>query len=152
MARELREAEIDHPVQLPGPVTEVLQEARAQPNELAQIARGHGGENGDRWPLLLPEASQANGIDRVGLRAHQVVLGKPPGTQRIDKGDREPLRGQRREQVLPVVPGRLHHDLGVGRRSQERQQLLVSLGVLAEGGGLLQDAAAVVEDGHHVPF
>ncbi len=83
IARELRKAQIDHPMELPRAVAKVLEEAGPQTDELAQIPRCDIREQRGRRPLLLTETCQPESIDRVRLGPDQVLLGKAPSTQRI---------------------------------------------------------------------
>src|SRR5207247_3577309 len=107
---ELRKAQIDGPMELPRAVAKILEEAGPQTDELAKIPRGDIREQRGRRPLLSTETCQPESIDRVRLGPDQVLLGKAPSTQRLNEGNRKALRGEHREQILPVMPGRLHDD------------------------------------------
>lgn len=50
------------------------------------------------------------------------------------------------------MPGRLHDDERAGRRAEKADQLLIALGVLAEGRRSLEDRALLIDARHHVTF
>ena len=111
VAGELGEAEVDQAVQLAHPVVEVLAQPVAVADELAQgsrrprraagWARGASRRRGGRGP----SASMASVLVRSRLASW-----KRRAVKRVDERHVVPGRGQHGEEVLPVVPGRLHDD------------------------------------------
>ena len=149
-ARELGEGEIDRPMQLPGAIPQILQEARAQAHQFPQIARGDVWQQGRRRTLFLSKAGEPNRVDRVGLRPHQIFFSEPMRAQRIDQRDHKTFRREDREQILPIVARRLHDDERRRWRPQQGQQLLIAGGVLRECRRALQDSALLIDTGHDV--
>jgi hypothetical protein len=102
---KLREAEVDEAMKLPEAVAEVSDQTVAMADQFAQLVGGirqpgHGGT------LLGTEAGNTQRVDGIGLGALQILTGKAPGAQRIEQRDRIAVRGQRGEQVAPVMPRR----------------------------------------------
>jgi hypothetical protein len=116
-------------VQLPHPIPEVLAQPIAEPDELPQFLDRAIGQPAGRRPFLRREARDPHRIDRVGLRALQVLAGEAACPQRVQQCDGEAGRDQRGEQILPVMAGRLHGNQGVGGPAEHPEQLGVPVGV-----------------------
>jgi hypothetical protein len=126
-------------------VAEVLAQAIAELDELAQFLRRSVGQPAGGRPLLRGEARNPHRIDRIGLGPLQVLPGEAPRPQRVQQRDGEAGRDQRGEQILPVMTGRLHGHEGVGGRPEHPEQLGVPLGVFAEGRRLEEDSVGFVD-------
>jgi hypothetical protein len=81
-------------VQLPHPVTEVLAQPVAEPNELAQFLRRAIGQPTGRRPFLRGEARDPHRIDGVGLGPLQVLAGEAARPQRVQQRHGEAGRAQ----------------------------------------------------------
>jgi len=123
-------------MELPDAVTKILHQAVAQADELTKLQGHFFGHRRDVGSLLLREPSDPERVERVGLRPTHFLLGKPRGAHRIEQGDSESEPCQPGEEVLPVVPRRLHRDEHLGRISQEPDQLLITLSRFVERGRL----------------
>lgn len=147
MARKFRKAQIDDPMQLPDAIAEILLQAHAQADQLAQIVGGDIGERRGGRMLLMSKARDTEGIDGVGLRTGQLFGGEPRRPQRVEEGDGKALRAQRGEEILPIVARGLHGDQGLLGRPEHAEQLGVAIGVLAEPHGGVERPSLVVHDG-----
>src|SRR5207248_86276 len=85
VAREFRESEIHQPMELPDPITEVLLQTIAKPNELSKLFEIGIRQAGHCRTLLASEPSNAQRVDRVGLRPLQILLGKATSTKWIEQ-------------------------------------------------------------------
>ena len=149
-ADKLGEVEVHQPVELPHAVAEVLDEAVAQPHELAQLLGGGVGDPRRRGPLLPREARDPQGVDRVGLGPLQVLAGEAVGPERIDERDREAAGQEVRDEIAPVVAGRLHGDQHPLRRAEQLEELRVARRVLVEGRRTHEHLLGLVHDRDHV--
>jgi hypothetical protein len=143
---QLRKSEIDQAVQLAHAVAEVLDEPIAKAHELAQLPSHRVRQTGGRGPPLGREPRQPEGVDRVGLRAPQVLPGKPPGPER------DGIAGGREhgEEVLPVVSGRFHHGEHLARRTEHALQVRVAAAILPNAGRLHEHRPRRIHDRNHV--
>ncbi len=105
-------------MQLADAVVEVLAQPVAVADQLAQALGDLIVQPGRRGALFEAEAGEAVGVDGVGLGAFEAAVLEAPCNERIEQRHLMPGGGQRREQVLPVVPGRFHDDQD--RRRAER--------------------------------
>ena len=85
VARELREAEIDEPVQLTDAVVEVLAQPVAVTDQFAQALGGLVVQPGRRRAFLEAEAGKAVGVNGVGLGAFQAAVLEAPGNERAEQ-------------------------------------------------------------------
>ena len=99
-------------------------------HQFAQFLGEGIGHGRGRGALLGGEAGDAEGVDGVGLGALEIHAGEAMGAQGIEQGDAMPGRGQDREQILPIVSGRLHGDQHLARRAEQRERLLIAAGHL----------------------
>ena len=97
-------------MELAHPVVEVLAQPVAVAHELAQRLGGRVVQPGGRRALLEGEPREAGRVDGVGLGPLEPGLLEAPRGERVDQRHVVPGRDQRGEEVLPVVPGRLHDD------------------------------------------
>ena len=121
-------------------------------NEFAEFLRRSIGQARDGGPLLRCEAADAERVDRIRLRPLQVLCSEPMRTHWVYQRDLEPTRPQLREDVFPVVPGRLERDERLRGLPQELEQLGVSDRVLAEARRLQQDVPDFVHRCDDVPL
>ncbi len=152
VAGEFGEAEIDQAVQVPHAIDEILQQALAQLHQFAQFLGEGVGQGRGRWALLGGEAGDGDGVDGVGLGALEIDAGEAMGAQGIEQGDAMSGRGQDREQVLPIVSGRLHGDQHLARRAEQRESLLKAQVIFAERGRFQLHHAVRRDHGQDVSF
>ena len=150
VASEFREAQIDQAMQLAHAIAEVLQQPLAQVHQLAQLL-GYGvGNASARRPFLRCEPGDAKRVDGVGLGALEILGGEAMGAQRIDQGHGKTSRGQRGEEVLPVMTGGLHGDQHIAGRAEQIEQLAIALGILGKGAGLDENFTVLADHRDHV--
>ena len=74
------------------------------------------------------------------------------GAQGIEQGDAMPGRDQDREQILPIVTGRLHGDQHLARGAEQGERLLIAQVVLGERSRFQGHRAVGRDDGQDVSF
>ena len=136
-------------MQLAHPVVEVLAQPVAVADELAQALGRRVVQPGGRGTLLEGEPREALGVDRVGLGALEARVLEAPGGERVQERHVMPGDGQHGEEVLPVVPGRLHGDQR-RRRPERREQRVVAAAILRDRHGPPDRRAGRVEPRQHV--
>lgn len=101
----------------------------------------------------LPEDQPGKplGIDRVSLGPLEARVLEAPGGERNEQGDVMPGGGQDREEVLPVMPRRLHGDQN-RRRPQRFGKPRVAGMILGERDRAFDRLACAVETGKHMPL
>jgi hypothetical protein len=134
VAPELREPQVEQAMQLSDAVPDVLHEAVAQVDELAQLVGGPVGEGRGGGLFLPAELGRAQSVDGVRLGPPQVFFGKALGPQGVHHGDPEPSDGESGHQILPVVARGLQDDEGIRGRAQQIAQARVTSGVLRDRG------------------
>ncbi|HEV2874762.1 MAG TPA: hypothetical protein VGW14_06400 [Thermoleophilaceae bacterium] len=118
-------------MELAHPVVEVLAQPVAVADELAQgLGLGVVQPRGHR-ALLEGKPREARRVDGVGLGPLQPGLLEAARGKGVDQRHVMPGRDQRGEEVLPIVPGRLHDDER-RRRPERRDQRGVALLVLGD--------------------
>jgi hypothetical protein len=90
IAGELGEAEIDEPAELAHTVAKILDQAIAEPHELAQLLGGPIRQAARRRALLGGEAGDPQGIDGIGLRALQLLASEAPGGSGFNSATAKP--------------------------------------------------------------
>lgn len=130
-------------------VVEVLPDAVAMADQLAQrLSRGIVQLRG-LGTLLKGEAGNAGGVDRIGLGALQRAVLEAPGLERVEQDNAVPGGHKGGVEVLPVMARRLHGDQH-RRRPEQAQQRVVAFPVLGEGYWLAERHALCVQTRQHV--
>jgi hypothetical protein len=83
VAGEFRDPELDEAMQPAQSATEVLHQAMAKADELAQLLGGGVGQARRRRALLRGEAGDPQRVDRIGLGTRQIFAGEARGPQRV---------------------------------------------------------------------
>ena len=138
-------------MQLADPIVEILPQPVAMADQLAQNLGRLVVHPGWCGPLLECQTREAGGVDRVCLGVFETGILQAPGEQWVEQRDLVPGRGQRGEQVLPVVSGRFHGDQH-RRRAESTQQRLVTFSILADGDRFADRPALCVQPRQHVAF
>ena len=94
VAGELGESEIDQAMELAHSVVEVLPEAVAVADQLAECLGDLIVQTSGSRPFLESQAREALSVYRVGLGALEASVLKAAGQERIQQGDVMPSRGQ----------------------------------------------------------
>ena len=136
-------------VELARAVVEVLPDAVAMADQLAQRL-GRGIVQLRRLGTLLKsEAGNAGGVGRVGLGALQRAVLEAPGLERVEQDDAVPGGHEGSAEVLPIVAGRLHGDQH-RRRPEQAQQRVAALPVLGDRHWLAERHALHVQAREHM--
>ena len=149
VAGELGETEVDQAMQLSNAVVEVLAQPVAVADQFAQAVGNLVVQVGGFRAFFEGEASEALCVDGVGFGALQICVLKAPGDKGIEQRDIVPGSGEDGEQVLPIVPGRLHRDEH-GRWPERIEQGAVPGAVFCDAHGLADRGALVVQACEHV--
>jgi hypothetical protein len=151
VARELGEAQVHQAVELADPVVEVLADAVAVADQLAQRLGDFVVRLGGLGALLEGEAGDARGADRVRLGALEGAVLEAAGLERVEQGHVVAGGHQGGVEVLPVVPRGLHGDQR-GRRPEQAQQRVVAFPVPGDGHRHADRRTPRVQTREHMAF
>src|SRR5713226_625858 len=144
VAGELRENQVDRPVQLTHPIAELLQNLTFQPHQLAQFLQSSFWQLGDRGPFLSRETRDPKRINGVRFGALQLLFGKAARAQWIDQRHRKTRCHQRGIEIAPVMSGCLHSNQTIGGRAEQLEQATITSRILRKRGRFENHNAALV--------
>jgi len=144
-----RAVAVRYRVELPEPVALVLDQAIAEPDQLAHCLDDRIGQRRRLGLVDRAEPSDAQGVHRVRLRATAILRGEVVRAVRIHERDLH-LAHEPHEQVLPVMPRRLEGDPRHFVPLQQLHERLVAFVVGRERPTLHDHFAVVTDDGDPV--